>query len=137
MRVLQNRSVVVSLVVAALIAASLAWRFMGPETPSGSIDIKMPSLSPSAQAAQKLYQANCAACHGQNGAGSENGPPLIHKIYEPSHHGDVAFLLAVKTGVRAHHWRFGNMPPVEGVSDEQAKQITAFIREVQRHNGIF
>jgi hypothetical protein len=44
--------------------------------------------------------------------------------------------LAVKNGVRAHHWRFGDMPPVEGVSDEDATKIVAYVRELQRANGI-
>jgi hypothetical protein len=38
--------------------------------------------------------------------------------------------------VRAHHWNFGSMPPVSGVSDDDVATITAFVREVQRANGI-
>jgi hypothetical protein len=48
----------------------------------------------------------------------------------------VAFLLAAKRGVVAHHWRFGPMPAVPAVNDEQVAQITAFIRWVQRQAGI-
>ena len=44
---------------------------------------------------------------GQNGV----APPLVHKLYEPGHHSDMAFIMAAKNGVRSHHWRFGNMPP--------------------------
>jgi hypothetical protein len=48
----------------------------------------------------------------------------------------MAFVLAAKQGVRAHHWRFGNMPAVEGVSDEDVLQITDYVRALQRANGI-
>lgn len=48
----------------------------------------------------------------------------------------MAFVRAAREGVRAHHWRFGDMPPVEGVSDADLAGIIAFVREVQRANGI-
>ncbi|WP_093033516.1 c-type cytochrome [Ruegeria marina] len=83
-----------------------------------------------------LFEANCAACHGANAAGSDRGPPLVHRIYEPSHHGKMAFDLAARQGVRAHDWRFGNMPPVEGLSDKDVPQITDYVRALQRANGI-
>jgi len=63
-------------------------------------------------------------------------PPLVHKIYEPNHHGDMAFLMAARNGVRAHHWKFGNMPPVEGITDAEVITIVAYVRALQRANGI-
>ena len=49
----------------------------------------------------------------------------------------MAFILAAKNGVRAHHWRFGNMPAVEGLTDGDVKMIARYIRELQKENGIF
>lgn len=94
-------------------------------------------LSGNAQIGKTAFEAKCATCHGVNAAG-QNGvaPPLVHKIYEPSHHGDEAFWLAAQNGVRSHHWRFGNMPPVEGLTRGEVKLIVAYIRELQRANGI-
>ena len=43
---------------------------------------------------------------------------------------------AVRFGVIAHHWTFGDMPPVEGLSDEQVAAIVDWIRERQRAAGI-
>jgi len=102
------------------------------------VDVLLPaSLSANAQIGQKVFEAKCAECHGKNAAGQDGvAPPLVHKIYEPSHHGDAAFLLAAKNGVRAHHWRFGNMSPLEGVTDGDVKMIVAYVRELQRANGI-
>ncbi len=88
-------------------------------------------------AGQELYQRNCMSCHGINGAGSHQGPPLVHIIYEPSHHGDASFLLAVQRGVVAHHWDFGNMAPVPGVTPDQVSEIVNYVRWLQRQAGIF
>ena len=89
-------------------------------------------------AGARLYAEHCAACHGDNAAGRDGaGPPLVHKIYEPNHHSDAAFFLAARQGVRSHHWPFGNMPPVAGVSDDEVALIVAYVRELQRANGVF
>lgn len=88
------------------------------------------------QVGENKFNTHCAACHGQRGTGTDQGPPLVHKIYEPSHHGDGAFYLAVTNGVRAHHWNFGNMPTVEGVPREDVTQIILYVRWLQRQAGI-
>ena len=95
------------------------------------------TLSQNAKIGQLGYEAKCAACHGANAAGQDGvAPPLVHMIYEPSHHGDEAFQRAAELGVRGHHWPFGNMPAVEGVTRGDVTMIIAYIRELQRANGI-
>lgn len=103
-----------------------------------TLQIPKPSegLMPNPGVGKKLFAANCAACHGADLKGSDKGPPMLHKVYEPSHHGDVAFQLAVKNGVRAHHWQFGDMKPVPGLTPDDVAHITAFIRLEQRKVGI-
>ncbi len=83
-----------------------------------------------------LFDAHCASCHGNAALGSEQGPPLVHRFYVPSHHGDAAFQLAAARGVPAHHWRFGDMPPVSGVTQQQVAEITAYIRWLQQTAGL-
>jgi len=101
------------------------------------VDVIVPDLSAGAKMGETIFNAKCAVCHGDNAAGVDGaGPPLVHKIYEPSHHGDMAFMLAPRRGVQAHHWRFGNMAPVEGLTDADIKQIILYVRELQRANGI-
>lgn len=85
---------------------------------------------------EALFEANCARCHGQRALGAQHGPPLVHPVYAPGHHGDAAFVLAVERGVRPHHWRFGPMPRVPGLSWEEAEEITAYVRWLQRQVGI-
>jgi mono/diheme cytochrome c family protein len=83
-----------------------------------------------------LFHNNCSQCHGLEGSGTDQGPPLVHKTYRPGHHSDLAFHWAVKDGVRQHHWKFGNMPPQPNISPEDAGHIVAYIRKMQRENGI-
>ena len=95
------------------------------------------ALSTDARIGKLAFEAKCAACHGANAAGQDGiAPPLVHVIYEPGHHGDESFQRAAAQGVRAHHWRFGNMPPVEGVTRSDVKMIISYVRELQRANGI-
>ncbi|MCO6503757.1 MAG: cytochrome c [Acidimicrobiales bacterium] len=84
---------------------------------------------------EQLYAASCAECHGADLRGTDKGPSLLSEVYEPGHHGDGAFLVAVVGGVRPHHWDFGPMPPIEGLTPEDVEAIVAFIRETQRVEG--
>jgi cytochrome c len=96
-----------------------------------------PELSGEAVVGKRIFEAKCAACHGANAAGrNEFGPPLVHKTYEPGHHSDEAFQRAALTGVTAHHWRFGNMPPVPDLTRGDVQYIARYVRELQRENGI-
>jgi mono/diheme cytochrome c family protein len=83
-----------------------------------------------------LFEQHCSVCHGPAGDGTTQGPPLVNIIYEPNHHADAAFVLAARNGVRAHHWRFGDMPPVPDVTDEIVMEIVGYIRWLQRQVGI-
>lgn len=142
-------------VFAILIAIAGAgwWVYLRPSGPDGSrvegketadagagrpmVKVTLPaSLNAVAQDGKILFERSCAECHGENAAGSGKGPPLIHKIYEPNHHGDQAFQLAARNGVRAHHWKFGNMPARPEVTEPEILAIIAYVRELQKANGI-
>jgi mono/diheme cytochrome c family protein len=94
-------------------------------------------FSPEASRGRLAFNESCATCHGQDALGGPGGPPLIHKIYEPGHHGDASFHLAVRNGVQRHHWDFGNMPPQPDITPETVDLIIAYVREAQRAKGIF
>lgn len=85
---------------------------------------------------ETLYQNNCASCHGTELRGTDKGPPHLDAVYEPGHHADIAFQLAVERGSRQHHWNFGDMPPIEGLSTDDVADIVAYVREQQRAVGI-
>lgn len=135
--------------VVAVVAIGVGvWAWQGPagvddvaaSGPVGEalVEVILPaSLNEAETMGKRGFDAKCAACHGENAAG-RNGvaPPLVHRIYEPSHHGDMAFVLAVQNGVQRHHWPFGNMPPVEGLTQAEILNIVAYVRALQAANGI-
>lgn len=95
------------------------------------------ALSAEARMGERAFAAKCAVCHGVNAGGRAGvGPPLVHRVYEPGHHGDVAFELAVSRGVPSHHWDYGSMPPVDGLTRADIRTIVAYVRELQRENGV-
>ena len=89
------------------------------------------------QAGEKLFNTNCSVCHGMAAVGTNQGPPLIDRTYHPGHHNDFSIRNAIKNGVRAHHWDFGNMLPVPGVTEDDAEKIICYIRDTQLANGTF
>jgi mono/diheme cytochrome c family protein len=117
------RAAVAALVVAALASAC------GP-----SAEESAPPADLIAAGAD-LYQANCAQCHGADLRGTAQGPSFLSQVYEPNHHSDASFQLAVDNGVQAHHWEFGPMPPVPGLEPDQVAAIVAFVRDRQQTEG--
>ena len=99
--------------------------------------VKTPEMGPELNLGKMNYDAFCASCHGANGVGSDKGPPFLHPVYHPGHHGDASFFQASKQGARAHHWKFGDMKPVEGITDAQLETIVRYVRALQKANGLF
>ncbi|RMH48446.1 MAG: cytochrome c [Alphaproteobacteria bacterium] len=138
----------VGLLAALAVAGWLVFRGQAPEetvadgatlpAPDAIVPVKAPArLDPLAAAGEKAFNAVCAACHGPLAAGRKGkGPPLVHPYYRPGHHADEAFFRAVAMGVRAHHWTFGDMPPQSGLTPADVKAIVAYVRALQRANGI-
>lgn len=79
-----------------------------------------------------LYTAQCASCHGESAMGTDKGPAFLHPVYVPGHHPDQSFVIAALNGVRAHHWQFGDMPPVEGATEGDVLKIVAYVRWLQQ-----
>jgi cytochrome c len=102
----------------------------------GHVNVTVPKLSEMAAFGQTAFNETCAKCHGENAAGTEKGPPLIHQIYNPGHHSDQSIYNAMRNGVRQHHWPYGNMPKQPGLGFYEASAIVKFIREAQDANGI-
>lgn len=122
----------VMLATVALSSAALALQaFQQP-----GAEIVVPKLTPLAEKGKVTFDETCAACHGTNASGTDQGPPLVHRIYISSHHGDASFYRAVQMGSRAHHWNYGDMPPQPDVSTEQVAAIVRYVRELQMANGI-
>ena len=125
------------LAVGAIVAALLMLNAESAEDDSGAtVQVVLADLSAQGKQGESLFNATCAECHGQNAAGTTQGPPLIHDIYNPGHHSDLAFYLAAENGVRAHHWNYGDMPAQPTVTRGDVALIVRYIRELQVANGI-
>jgi mono/diheme cytochrome c family protein len=135
-----SQGIVLVMVLAALAGCQKEPSYSSSTTASSSA----PSLSAAPAAGtpaefakgEALFNSHCAACHGQKAMGTKHGPPFIDMIYVPNHHADATFHLAVRNGVRAHHWPYGNMLPVEGVSEPDVNEIIGYVRWLQRQAGI-
>jgi mono/diheme cytochrome c family protein len=125
MRTLLRRSAATVLVLGTLVACGDD----GATGPAASADIDV-------ERGEDLFAAHCAVCHGPAADGTPAGPPLVHEVYEPSHHSDESFQIAVAQGAQPHHWDFGPMPPVSGLDRDDVADITAWVRERQREAGI-
>ena len=105
--------------------------------PLDPASIKTPKMTPELNLGKMNYDALCASCHGKNAAGTDKGPTFLHKVYHPGHHSDGAFFIAPMKGARAHHWPFGDMKPVKGITEGQIRKIVPYIRAIQKENGLF
>lgn len=83
----------------------------------------------------EVYATSCASCHGAELGGTEKGPPHLSVIYEPNHHGDDSFRSAIANGAPQHHWEYGDMPAVDGLTDEDVEDVIAFVRAEQQRQG--
>lgn len=119
-------AVVVAVVVLAGVVTLLAATGGGPEEPPGPGSPQQLALG------EEVFADSCQTCHGPRAAGGLAGPPLIHEIYEPSHHPDEAFRTAVARGVEPHHWDFAGMPPIPGLDDTDVEAVIAYVRSLQR-----
>lgn len=106
-----------------------------PEARRAALHLPPPGFKADAAQGKDLFLANCSACHGNNAKGTEQGPALISKVYRPAHHADFAVHMAVRDGVRAHHWDFGDMPAVPQITPEQTAHVIAYIRQDRQKQG--
>lgn len=121
-----------ALVLALAVGAPLLATGCGGDGAESGSD---PGVSAEAPDGAALYQRSCALCHGNDLRGTAMGPSHLSEVYEPGHHSDASFVAAIKEGSPAHHWDFGDMPPVEGLSDDEIEAIIAFIRAKQESEG--
>lgn len=99
--------------------------------PTVSID-----RGPTIYSGEESFQNRCAVCHGQLADGTATGPPLVNRLYEIGHHPNFSFHNAVNKGVTAHHWNFGDMPPIPNVDSDEIDAIICHVRDLQRAEGI-
>ncbi|MBT5107528.1 MAG: cytochrome c [Rhodospirillaceae bacterium] len=122
---------------ALFLVASPVLPTSGAQAEEKAPKIVEPKLTGKLMLGKLAFGSYCAECHGEQGGGTDKGPPFLHRVYHPGHHADGSFYRAAKSGARAHHWKFGDMAPVPKVTDPQLENIVKYIRALQQANGLF
>ncbi len=96
----------------------------------------MSAFSALAADGKALYEQSCLKCHGADGKGQTTmGKRLNCKDYSDAKVQDAikddAIVKAIKEGVKDKDGK-QVMKPTEGVSDEDAKAITAYMRTLKK-----
>jgi len=101
------------------------------------------SLNISVDEGQRLYKANCAACHGENAKG--DGPAAIALRIRPREFRTEAFRYVSSSDgatdddlARTIHFgrRNGQMPAFPNLMDEQVQSLTLYLRELKRESVV-
>jgi mono/diheme cytochrome c family protein len=128
------------IVLLLLGSAAAGWAVLAPsigDDPGvAAVQVVVPPLDGVARAGERIYAERCLSCHGPDATGSDKGPPLVHVIYGPAQVGDAAFLAAVRRGVKQRHWTFGDMPQQPKTTDAEVQRVVAYVRALQRANGV-
>ncbi len=98
--------------------------------------IAMAGLSAKAADAKALYEKDCAKCHGTDGKGdTKMGKKLGAKDYtDPKVQDelkDEAGVKAIKEGLKDKEGKV-LMKPGEGISDDDAKALVAYMRKFKK-----
>jgi mono/diheme cytochrome c family protein len=125
----------------ALVALSLValttYAMWGQEKISIKATVTIPPLTASAQHGRAIFATACQDCHGVDGAGgSRKGQPLIHPMYRENQFPDFVFKKSIRDGKREKNWRFGPMPALDTLTEQQIDEVTEFVRAVQNASGI-
>lgn len=102
---------------------------------SAAPDQPEPEAATAGDLGAQVYASSCASCHGADLRGTDKGPSQLSIVYEPNHHPDDAYRSAIANGAPQHHWTFGDMPPVEGLTTEEVEAVIDFIRSEQQRQG--
>lgn len=122
---LNRSSLTVGIAVAAL---SVALAACGSDAPTNSAGSQV-------ERGGEVYAESCASCHGVDLRGTDKGPSHLSIVYEPNHHTDDSFRSAIADGAPQHHWNFGDMEPVEGLTEDDIEAVIAYVRAEQERQG--
>lgn len=94
--------------------------------PPSSAELKNPYGGQHAAliAGSKLYTANCGSCHGINGRGTGNIPPLSHGPAQTAPDGEVFWFIT-------HGSPANGMPSWERLSERQRWQVVTYVKSLK------
>jgi len=104
--------------------------------PLGIALLALPALSARAADGKAIYEKDCAKCHGADGKGQttmgkKNGAKDYTDAKVQAELKDEAAIKAVKEGFKTKEGKVV-MKPAEGMSDEDAKAVVAYMRTFKK-----
>ncbi|HET7600367.1 MAG TPA: cytochrome c [Gemmatimonadales bacterium] len=117
----------------ALLVVALAGTVSGLGTAQTNPEPRPPGVTDSSIAwGRSLFHgsANCAACHGDDARGTDEGPPLTGGLWL---HGPGTYewlVEQIKRGIPAHHTLSGKPMPMRGwanMPDQDVRAVAAYI----------
>ena len=85
--------------------------------------VKLPTSRADLETGQKLFQNNCALCHGPKGEGGR-GPMLTHAKLSRAPN-DAALVKVIEDGIRGTE-----MPGADVMSEREVRQTAAYVRSL-------
>jgi cytochrome c oxidase cbb3-type subunit III len=104
----------------ASVAVLYAVAAMAAET---GTKVKLPGSHTDLARGEKLFQAQCARCHGAKGEGSRG--PALNRPKLPRAPDDAALLKVIEDGIRGTE-----MPGAGAMSDREMRQTAAYVRSL-------
>ena len=98
-------------------------------------DSGSPASSLSFEQGMVAFAEECSRCHGRLARGTDRGPNLIHAAYGPGARSDAEFRRAIREGMPARRG-YRAMPPTRNLAERRLDSMIAFLRGLQRANGI-
>ena len=93
--------------------------------------------SPDVVLGEQRYAQRCAMCHGADLRGSRIGPSHLSSVFGPEQTTDAMFADAIRNGGRSGRFpQYDAMPAVPGLSNHEITSIIAYVRSVQRAQGL-
>ena len=133
---MKSAAIIFAIFFGPMVILLLVGEFDSQEQNHADDAFSVPTFSARATMGRSLFAEHCAACHGAYGEGAVEGPPLVHPMYASDQLSTADFQAAIRHGVIAHRWPFGDMPRIKGLDPEAVEEVYAFVREMQRANDI-
>jgi len=104
------------------VAAVAVW---GADLPPNTPKVKLPTSRADLVQGEKLFQAQCALCHGPKGEGARG--PALTRAKLPHAPDDTALVKILEEGIRGTE-----MPGAGAMSEREMRQTAAYVRSLGR-----
>jgi mono/diheme cytochrome c family protein len=85
----------------------------------------LPDMKAAAEAGSHVYASECLHCHGEQGQGKGNRPPVVSERVRNATDGDLAWLLR-----NGNSWK--GMPSWSSMPDARRWQVVAYLRSINQ-----